>query len=331
MAATRRRIEPRELNGAICPIVGSPYGQGAVRVARSEEQEIIMRPTTLIVLCALFLAPGAFAFQDEANPPQDDPSMIAYQTIVGAFNKKMTVFQEKYQAAKTKEEKNKIFEIDYPKAADSIPGMMAIAAKHPKSKGALAALSWVVQNDRKGDQTAKALVIMSNDFATDPGIGKVCLSLTRNRKLAAAQFLKKVIESNKNKDALGQACFALAKWHAGAVKTLKSISGTNTTMAKYVAESAGEETVSYLKEVGGKTLEAEALALFKRVETEFADVPYYRDRKLGTSAQGSIFELTRLSIGQVAPDIKGEDIDGVKFALSDYRGKVVVIDFWGNW
>lgn len=37
------------------------------------------------------------------------------------------------------------------------------------------------------------------------------------------------------------------------------------------------------------------------------------------------------NIGDTAPDIEGEDIDGVPFKLSDYRGKVVVLDFWGHW
>ena len=36
-------------------------------------------------------------------------------------------------------------------------------------------------------------------------------------------------------------------------------------------------------------------------------------------------------IGNQAPEISGEDIDGVAFKLSDYRGKVVVLDFWGDW
>ena len=36
-------------------------------------------------------------------------------------------------------------------------------------------------------------------------------------------------------------------------------------------------------------------------------------------------------IGNLAPEIQGEDLDGVKFKLSDYRGKVVVLDFWGDW
>jgi peroxiredoxin len=38
-----------------------------------------------------------------------------------------------------------------------------------------------------------------------------------------------------------------------------------------------------------------------------------------------------LNVGDLAPDIEGEDIDGKPFKLADYRGKVVVLDFWGHW
>jgi hypothetical protein len=37
------------------------------------------------------------------------------------------------------------------------------------------------------------------------------------------------------------------------------------------------------------------------------------------------------SVGDMAPDISGVDIDGIPFKLSDYRGKVVMLDFWGLW
>ncbi|MCK5942658.1 MAG: redoxin domain-containing protein [Planctomycetes bacterium] len=43
------------------------------------------------------------------------------------------------------------------------------------------------------------------------------------------------------------------------------------------------------------------------------------------------FRKERLQVGMVAPDIAGEDLDGKPFKLSDYRGKVVVLDFWGDW
>jgi cytochrome oxidase Cu insertion factor (SCO1/SenC/PrrC family) len=38
-----------------------------------------------------------------------------------------------------------------------------------------------------------------------------------------------------------------------------------------------------------------------------------------------------LDIGKVAPEIQGKDVEGKSFKLSDYRGKVVVLDFWGDW
>ena len=36
-------------------------------------------------------------------------------------------------------------------------------------------------------------------------------------------------------------------------------------------------------------------------------------------------------IGTEAPEIVGVDLDGVEFKLSDYRGKVVMLDFYGDW
>mgnify|MGYP006265135675 FL=1 len=44
-----------------------------------------------------------------------------------------------------------------------------------------------------------------------------------------------------------------------------------------------------------------------------------------------LFAFENLRVGKQAPEIKGEDVEGVAFKLSDYRGKVVVVDFWGDW
>ena len=51
----------------------------------------------------------------------------------------------------------------------------------------------------------------------------------------------------------------------------------------------------------------------------------------GKLVTGSIYELQNLQVGMAAPEIEGDDLDGVAFKLSDYRGNVVVLDFWGDW
>ena len=36
------------------------------------------------------------------------------------------------------------------------------------------------------------------------------------------------------------------------------------------------------------------------------------------------------AVNELAPEIVGRDLDGVKFSLSDYRGKVVFLDFYSD-
>ncbi len=38
-----------------------------------------------------------------------------------------------------------------------------------------------------------------------------------------------------------------------------------------------------------------------------------------------------LEVGNLAPEIQGKDSNDKEFKLSDYRGKVVLLDFWGFW
>lgn len=47
--------------------------------------------------------------------------------------------------------------------------------------------------------------------------------------------------------------------------------------------------------------------------------------------KSELFVIENLSIGSAAPDIVGNDQDDKEFKLSDYKGKVVLLDFWGIW
>ncbi len=53
--------------------------------------------------------------------------------------------------------------------------------------------------------------------------------------------------------------------------------------------------------------------------------------QLAAASEANVFEIQNLAIGKTAPEIEGEDVAGVAFKLSDYRGKVVMLDFWGFW
>jgi len=54
----------------------------------------------------------------------------------------------------------------------------------------------------------------------------------------------------------------------------------------------------------------------------------------GTSAARALAQKASnatLAVDSPAPDFDAVDPDGVAFKLSDYRGKVVMLDFWGFW
>ncbi len=53
--------------------------------------------------------------------------------------------------------------------------------------------------------------------------------------------------------------------------------------------------------------------------------------KAGKRAGGTAFAFENLNVGQSAPEIAGADVDGNAMKLSDFAGKVVVLDFWGFW
>jgi peroxiredoxin len=46
---------------------------------------------------------------------------------------------------------------------------------------------------------------------------------------------------------------------------------------------------------------------------------------------GGVAPVPVLQKGSEAPEIEGEDLDGKPMKLSEFRGKVVVLDFWGDW
>jgi hypothetical protein len=95
-----------------------------------------------------------------------------------------------------------------------------------------------------------------------------------------------------------------------------------------------ERAAQHGKVRAAEQLSREAEQVWERVVKDYADVALGRARnhlKLGDLVKNDLYELRHLGIGKQAPEIEGEDIDGKKFKLSDYRGKVVLLDFWGHW
>ncbi len=87
---------------------------------------------------------------------------------------------------------------------------------------------------------------------------------------------------------------------------------------------------SFAKYCGNNLRDDKATRCFKLLKEHFGELPF-RDSNYQTAADNAIYFLKNLAIGKMAPEFAGEDTDGVLFRLKDYRGKVVMLRFWGDW
>src|SRR5262249_7897285 len=71
--------------------------------------------------------------------------------------------------------------------------------------------------------------------------------------------------------------------------------------------------------------------LFERAAREFGDVKVPYEDTVALAARSELYEARHLSAGNPAQEIEGEDQDGRRFKLSDFRGKVVLLYFWSGY
>jgi peroxiredoxin len=201
--------------------------------------------------------------------------------------------------------------------AERFAAAVVLAKSDPKSSMAYSALVWVLSTGRS-DTPEAAPDLLREHHATNPKIGRVVAragSTSMNTESPAfrtmTQLFEAVAQKNPDRTTRAQASAALA------------------LQATWVSRGA-----DYEKAANAEEMAAKAELAFEELLKNYGDCPSLvsvEERSLGYVAKQNLFELRHLRIGKKAPDIVGEDLDGKKFKLSDYRGKVTVIVFWTTW
>jgi hypothetical protein len=99
-------------------------------------------------------------------------------------------------------------------------------------------------------------------------------------------------------------------------------------LAQVLKQQADEESEKNPKSAAALMKESEKL--FEEAAEKYADVKAGFRGTVGQTAKKDLYEIRHLAIGKTAPEVEGVDQDGKKFKLSDYKGKVVLLDFWSQ-
>lgn len=251
--------------------------------------------------------------------------------IIAEHDKAYQEWMTSYRAASKEARQKLITKRPMPKVL--FPRLFAIIDANAKSEDAMTAANWVITAGRaQGDDLNRAIATLLKHHVDSPDLDRVCISLSRVPTVASERFLSTLEKQSPHTKVKAQACQNLAELFKRQAALATQLKSADKARIEILTAAYGRESIDILKSADPASLEKVAEAHFQKVmnTAEYANLPYARST-LGARAKSNLFELRHLSIGKTAPEIDGEDIDGNPIKLSDYRGKVVVIDFWGDW
>lgn len=141
----------------------------------------------------------------------------------------------------------------------------------------------------------------------------------------AVSLVERVINESKDEYVIANATFILADGYL------------RRSMLKGVTQEDYESLRNTAKEYFNEVLE-------KYSPIDKWVIPFYRvvyanqnngkempASKLGAEVPGILAKMDVVPVGSTALEINAKDLDGKEDALSKYKGKVVLIDFWATW
>jgi thiol-disulfide isomerase/thioredoxin len=261
-----------------------------------------MRLTSLLIVAQL--ATFVIAAADEQTPTAKEE----FQALLKNQRDAQAAFSQAYQAAKTKAEKDKVSkELGRQSLPQSYSDAFAnLIEKYPNDPVALKALDWLMQRDPSSSATRRAVSAIGDELLQSPEMVDLCRILGLRSGPSSELLLRKLVEKSPHREVKAQASFAQCSQLKNQLDRWR---GKPDALPPLRARLEGS---------------------LRDVMDKYGDVQDFRGT-LKDSAEAMLFEVQYLSIGSTAPDIDGTDLEETPLKLSDFRGKVVLLVFWGTW
>jgi outer membrane protein assembly factor BamB len=214
--------------------------------------------------------------------------------------------------------------------------LLELAEKHPTDPVALDALMlavWQVNTtwpaELVGEDTARARAfeLIRRDHIRSDKLGPLWQRVSYGFAKEYETFLRAVLTKNPHKAVQATASLSLGQFLNNRLQRV-DLGRARPELAKEFTGLYGKAYLSALLRQDRAKAVKEIEAVFEQAAAKYGDVKLPGGDTVAERAKAVLFEIRNLSIGKEAPDIEGEDQDGKRFKLRDYRGKVVLVDFW---
>jgi hypothetical protein len=291
------------------------------------------------ILLLAWLSAAARADDEDKDQPKPDNPAKQLQALFAEHHKASTALYKPVQNAKTPEERERVLEKEkipekYRKLhAEYARRVLEFAAKHPTERTLVGdALAWVVRNDASTPEAAKAIQAIIRDHLNEKNqeIDSLLSSLGDDVTEPGERLLRAAAEKIEDKERRIQARYFLALNLKNRAEGINLAKVLDEKTRKHVEQLRGKEYLDWLAAGDPAKFLKEAENLYEALAKDSGDAKVF-NQTIKELVAAELFEIRSLAIGKVAPEIEGEDLNGKSFKLRDYRGKVVVLDFWGHW
>lgn len=203
---------------------------------------------------------------------------------------------------------------------------MALAKQHPNTQAAVDSLLFIVGRS-KGKAKVAALDQLLEKYASEVKLSQVARSFLTEVPSADHERWFQLIISQANSDQVRSSVILDYAKYVNRIPFFKRTLELSTGFDERLPKAQFEYIMTPRTDSQNEPL----IGHLNDVIKNHAELKYKGRLKFGEAAGAALFELQHLQVGMVAPDVEGNDLDGIKFRLSDYRGKVVMLDFWGHW
>jgi peroxiredoxin len=272
----------------------------------------------------------------------------AFHVAVKAANQAEAEAKKKAGKAEPSEASVRAYIAAYPKWADCGLKMWRLARDSPRNNEAFEALIWLVeQGPRFFDAPADRDAIMSQvadvlirdhletiaEHLTDRN---VVMALNMRNELPTPyreRLLLALFERGRDRPTRGRMGLALGRYLKAEADCVERLTRPGADSRRpWDLYFLAPAFVDQLRKADRGLIEHKAEEILDRVITDYGDDLYVNNmvatnETFAAVAERELSEIRSLSVGKKALEIDGKDVDGNPMRLSEFRGKVVLLDF----
>ncbi len=284
---------------------------------------------------------------DAARRGRRPATTISYSALENSFRAAEKAANKAADAVGPNAAGMKVYMEKAPKWAEFGPKMWKLAEDDPRSPAAFDALLWIVGPHalfdawaERAETTSKAVDVLIQDH-----LDTIAANLAA-RNVAAAfnhgypvpgphidRLYRALYERGRDRETRGHMGLALGRHLKAEADLAESFAARGTDRALrpeiMVFPPAYVERLARANRVAMKR---EAETILERVKADYGDVKHLNGEVVSSEtiaaiADRELADIRSLALGQIAPEITGVEVDGKPMTLSEFRGKVVLLDF----